>query len=59
MEEILIQRFHGIDQHKEHSTISVLNREGSGVEFFSKCPDLRGYIKQPGPEDAVVMEVVT
>jgi len=55
----MIQRFHGIDRHKEHSTISVLNREGQEVEFLSKRPDLRGYIKQLGPEDAVVMEAAT
>jgi len=36
-----------------------LNREGQEVEFLSKCPDLRGYIEQLGPEDAVVMEAAT
>lgn len=33
----MIQRFHGLDRHKKHSTISVLNRKGQEVEFFSKC----------------------
>jgi transposase len=37
----------------------VLNREGQEVEFLSKCPDLRGYTEQLGPEDAVVMEAAT
>jgi transposase len=55
----MIQRFHGLDRHKKHSTISVLNREGQEVEFVSKCPDLRGYIEQLGPDDAVVMEAAT
>jgi len=55
----MIQRFHGLDRHKKHSTISVLNREGQEVEFVSKCSDLRGYIEQLGPEDAVVMEAAT
>ena len=58
-EEIMIQKFHGLDRHKKHSTISVLNREGQEVEFVSKCYDLRGYIEQLGPEDAVVMEAAT
>ncbi len=49
----MIQRFHGLDRHKKHSTISVLNREGQEVEFVSKCPDLRGYVEQLGPEDMV------
>jgi len=55
----MIQRFHGLDRHKKHSTISVLNREGQEVEFVSKCPDLRSYIEQLSPEDAVVMEAAT
>ena len=55
----MIQRFHGLDRHKKHSTISVLNREGQEVEFVSKCPDLRGYIEELGPEDTVVMEAAT
>jgi transposase len=55
----MIQRFHGLDRHKKHSTISVLNREGQEVEFLSKCPDLRGYIEELGPEDTVVMEAAT
>jgi transposase len=55
----MIQRFHGLDRHKKHSTISVLNREGQEVKFLSKCNDLRGYIEQLGPEDAVVMEAAT
>ena len=55
----MIQRFHGLDRHKKHSTISVLNREGQEVEFVSKCPDLRSYIEKLGPEDAVVMEAAT
>ncbi len=52
----MIQRFHDIDRHKKHSTISVLNREGEEVEFLTKCPDLRSYIEHLGPEDAVVLD---
>jgi transposase len=55
----MIQRFHGLDRHTKHSTISVLNREGQEVEFVSKCPDLRSYIKKLSSEDAVVMEAAT
>ena len=29
----MITRFHGIDKHKEYSTISVLNRKGEEVDF--------------------------
>lgn len=55
----MAERFHGIDRHKKHSTISVLNREGQKVDFVSKCTDLRSYIEQLGPEDAVVLEAST
>jgi transposase len=55
----MIQRFHGIDQHKRFSTISVLNREGKEIEFISMCSDLRAYIETLGPEDAVIEEAST
>jgi len=53
----MINKIHGIDLHKKHSTISVRNREGQEVEFTLRCYDLRYYIKFLGPEDAVVIEV--
>ena len=52
----MIQRFHGIDRHKRFSTISVLNREGQEIQFLSACYDLRKYIENLGPEDAVILE---
>jgi len=55
-EEKMIQRFHGMDRHKKFSTISVLNREGEEVQFLSACYDLRRYIEDLGPEDAVILE---
>ena len=55
----MAERFHGIDRHKKHSTISVLNPEGQKVDFVSKCTDLRSYMEELGPEDAVVLEAST
>ena len=55
----MITRFHGIDKHKKYSTISVLNRKGEEVEFKQKCYDLKEYIENLGPEDAVVIESST
>ena len=52
----MIERFHGIDRHKKYSTISVLNREGQEIQFLSACYDLRKYIEDLGPEDAVILE---
>jgi nicotinic acid mononucleotide adenylyltransferase len=36
----MIQRFHDLDRHKKHSTISVLNREGQENELKSSLPAL-------------------
>ena len=55
----MITRFHGIDKHKKYSTISVLNRQGEEVDFRQKCYDLKEYIENLGPEDAVVIESST
>ncbi len=41
-----------------YSTISVLNRKGEEVDFKQKCYDLKEYIKNLYPEDAVVIESV-
>ena len=51
----MIRRFHGIDRHKAYSTISVLDREGQEIRFVGAC-DLKGYLKELGPQDAVVLE---
>ena len=56
MEEEMIERFHGIDRHKHHFTVSVLDREGKEIEFLRKRVDLDGYIEKLGAEDAVVLE---
>jgi transposase len=55
-EEKVIQRFHGVDRHKKSSTISVVNRGGQEIQFLSACWDLRRYIEDLGPEDAVILE---
>lgn len=55
----MIRKFHGIDRHKNFSTISVLDLEGKEVYFKSICLDLRSYIGRLGPEDAVIMEAST
>ena len=55
----MIRRFHGIDRHKNFSTISVLDPEGKEIFFQSICFDLKGYIDGLGPEDAVIMEAST
>ena len=52
----MVEKFHGVDRHKNYSAISVLNREGVEIEFIRKCNDLRAYIEKLGSEDAVVME---
>ena len=55
----MITRVHGIDKHKNYSTISVLNRQGEEVYFRQKCCNLKEYIGNLGPEDAVVIESST
>ncbi|MBA7536755.1 hypothetical protein ES705_29019 [subsurface metagenome] len=51
----MITRCHGIDKHKNYSTIFVLNRQGEEVDFRQRCNDLKEYIENLGPEDAVVI----
>jgi transposase len=58
-EEKMIESVHGIDRHKNFSTISVLNREGQEVKFYSACLDLKSYVDQLGPGDAVILEAST
>lgn len=36
-EERMIERVHGIDRHKQFSTISVPNRQGEEVQFQGAC----------------------
>ena len=55
----MITRVHGIDKHKKYSTISVLNRQGEEVYFNQRCCNLKEYIGNLGPEDAVVIESST
>jgi transposase len=43
----------------KYSTISVLNRKGKEVDFKERCYDLKEYIENLGPEDAVVIESST
>jgi transposase len=52
-------RFHGIDLHKKHSTIAVLNSNGEEIDFRPRCTDLKGYIQLLGPEDGVIIEAST
>ncbi len=44
-EEAMITRFHGIDSHKNYSTISVLGRQGKKIDFKLRCSDLKAYIR--------------
>jgi len=46
----MIQRFHGIDRHKNFATISVLSREGHEISFIPCCTDFKGYIRGLGAE---------
>ncbi|MEW5814495.1 MAG: hypothetical protein AB1798_03735 [Spirochaetota bacterium] len=54
-----MERFHGIDRHKAYSAISVLNCEGVEIAFHPAVKDLRKYLDDLGPEDAVVLEAST
>jgi hypothetical protein len=55
----MITKFHGIDKHKKYSTISLPNHKGEEVEFKQKCYDLKEYVDNLGPEDAVIIESST
>jgi transposase len=55
----MITKFHGIDRHNKYSTISVLNRKGEEIDFKPKCSDLKEYMNNLGPEDAVILEAST
>jgi transposase len=58
-EERMIERVHGIDRHKQFSTISVLNRHGEEVQFERACHEFGKYVEGLGPTDAVVLEAST
>ena len=55
----MIERVHGIDRHKQFSTISVLNRRGEEVQFIGCCRELGKYVQGLGSSDAVVLEAST
>jgi hypothetical protein len=50
-EERMIERVHGIDRHKQFSTISVLNRQGEEVQFQGACREFVKYVEDLGPTD--------
>ena len=52
----MIKRFHGIDRHKLSSTVSILNRKGIEEKLVTIKGDLKNYIKNLGPCDAVAIE---
>ena len=52
----MIERFHGIDRHKISSTVSILNREGIEEKLVTIKGNLKNYIKELGPYDAVALE---
>ena len=58
-EERMIERVHGIDRHKQFSTISVLNRQGEEVHFEGACREFGKYVEGLGATDSVVMEAST
>ena len=53
------ERFHGIDFHKNYSTIQVLDRAGKPIELINKCKDLDKYIFSLDDKDAVAIEMST
>jgi transposase len=55
----MIERVHGIDRHKQFSTISVLDRRGEEVQFEGSCREFGKYVEGLGPTDAVVLEAST
>ncbi len=55
----MIERVHGIDRHKQFSTISVLNRQGEEVRFQGACREFGKCVEGLGPTDAVVLEAST
>jgi hypothetical protein len=58
-EEGMIESVHGIDRHKQFSTISVLNRQGEEVHFEGACREFGKYVEGLGPTDAVALEAST
>ena len=48
----MIERVHGIDRHKQFSTISVLDRRGEEVQFEGSCREFGKYVEDLGPTDA-------
>lgn len=55
----MLKRFHGIDKHKNYSTISVLGRDGKEIEFIGRCLNLKEYVSKLNSEDAVILEAST
>ena len=51
----MFERFHGVDQHKDYSTVSVLNRDGEEVRALRAC-SIEEHVKNLGPDDAVVLD---
>ncbi len=52
-------RIHGIDRHKQYSTISVYSSEGAEERLIGRCNDLKKYIDTLGENDAVILESST
>ena len=50
-EETMVTRFHGIDRHKNYSTVSVLDGDGKEVRFLRSCA-MEDYLSDLGAEDA-------
>ena len=49
--EDMVQRFQGIDRHKNYSMVSVLDRDGHEVRFLRSCA-MEDYLAELGAEDA-------
>ena len=53
----MIKRIHGIDRHKNYSTICVYNLEGEEINFLKYNKEkMKEYIRSFGKEDAVILE---
>ncbi len=49
-------RYHGVDLHKKHATISVRAETGTEEKFVRAQVDIKGYVASLCSEDAVVLE---
>ena len=54
----MYKRFHGVDLHKSYSTIMVRDKDGSEIQYISRCKNFREYIESLNKDDVVVVEAM-